>query len=97
MVNAGKYFFSLLVQALNLILALDPSILWLWCIVAVISSGYAYCWDIAKDWGLLERDARFKFLRLHLGYRRPQYYYFAIVTDLFLRFSWVMSISTNIV
>jgi EXS family len=36
---------------------------YLWIISAIVSSFYAYGWDIFMDWGLLSMDGENKFLR----------------------------------
>ena len=54
----------------------------------IISQGYMLFWDIYVDWGLGHLKAKKFFLREKLVY--PVWsYYFAIVLDALLRFSWV--------
>jgi len=55
-----------------------------------ISSCYGYIWDIKMDWGFFAKNAgENKFLREEIVYSSKNYYYFAIVEDLVIRFSWV--------
>lgn len=63
----------------------------LWMLSAVVSSMYAYLWDIKMDWGLFDKNAgENTFLREEIVYSSPMLYYFAIVEDLVLRFSWAI-------
>lgn len=54
--------------------------------LSLLSSLYAYTWDIKMDWGLFDRNAgENKFLREEVVYSSKGYYYFAIVEDFVLR------------
>ncbi|XP_046607662.1 xenotropic and polytropic retrovirus receptor 1-like isoform X3 [Neodiprion virginianus] len=67
---------------------------YLWVVASVVSSCFAYTWDVKLDWGLLEvRKGENKFLREEIVYTSPYYYYFAIVEDFILRFGWAFSLS----
>ncbi|KAK9710847.1 Xenotropic and polytropic retrovirus receptor 1 [Basidiobolus ranarum] len=48
------------------------------------------------DWGFLEPNHKHKFLRKDLSYSWKWAYYFAIVSNLFLRFSWVVTASKSV-
>jgi hypothetical protein len=99
LVNAGKYFGSLLVAVLQVLDTHyrhkgDP--VWtplrvLWLIVNLLSTVYRLGWDVFMDWGLGKRDSRHPFLRNRLLYRSPVFYYAAIGVNFFLRFFWTMS------
>nr|XP_018901028.1 PREDICTED: xenotropic and polytropic retrovirus receptor 1-like [Bemisia tabaci] len=72
----------------------DSPYFYLWILSSVISSLYCYLWDIKMDWGLFDSKAgENKFLREEIVYSTPNYYYFAIIEDLILRFGWAMSFS----
>lgn len=58
-------------------------------VFGVINSLYSATWDIFMDWSLLQSGSKHKYLRNNLFYKRPGYYYFAIVSDILLRFLWV--------
>lgn len=58
-------------------------------VFAVINSLYTSTWDIVMDWSLGQPGSQHKFLRNHLFFKRPVYYYTAIVLDVALRFQWV--------
>lgn len=70
---------------------------WLYISWRIFTTLYAYSWDIRVDWGLLMRkkpDEKYHYsywLRDRLMY--PAYfYYFAVVTNLLLRFAWLISL-----
>ncbi|CAH1392463.1 unnamed protein product [Nezara viridula] len=100
--NAAKYAtsffvltFSHLYQATNKSSNISENpYFYLWIFASIISTCYAYTWDIKMDWGLFDRkEGENKFLREEVVYSSNMYYYFAIVEDLALRFGWVLSIS----
>jgi len=63
---------------------------YLYLISQTISSIYGYIWDIKMDWGFFAANAgENRFLREEVVYSSKNYYYFAIVEDLVIRFSWV--------
>eukprot|EP00743_Colponemidia_sp_Colp-15_P003538 GILK01003818.1.p1 GENE.GILK01003818.1~~GILK01003818.1.p1 ORF type:complete len:823 (+),score=116.33 GILK01003818.1:2051-4519(+) len=98
LMNAGKYFSAMLVVLFD---ALSnpklggnlPQWRWIWVICAVISTAYSFMWDIKMDWGFLQPNSKFRFLRNKLAYSHIGVYYVAIVTNFLLRCSWVISIS----
>lgn len=53
--------------------------------------------DIFKDWNLMTSSKKHKYLRDNLGYPNKKYYYLAILTELFLRCTWVLSISPGFI
>ncbi|XP_027213471.1 solute carrier family 53 member 1 isoform X1 [Penaeus vannamei] len=60
----------------------------------VFSSCFVFWWDMVMDWGLFDKNAgEYKFLREELVYSSPYYYYFGIVEDFILRFSWTFSLT----
>ncbi|CAG7822159.1 unnamed protein product [Allacma fusca] len=103
LINAGKYsttFFVILFSTLSIYYKEHSSdgdinvFFYLWIAALVISSCYAYIWDIKMDWGLFDQNAGDNtFLREEIVYSSPSYYYFAVVEDFILRFGWVLSIS----
>jgi len=82
-------------------------------VFAAISTVYSYYWDLKKDWGFLEPNAKFKFLRNQLSYHQPSFYYFGglfykkfqrsnftkivIVANLIMRLAWTFSISPDVI
>ncbi|XP_066152158.1 solute carrier family 53 member 1-like [Euwallacea fornicatus] len=66
---------------------------YLWICASLISTCYAYTWDIKLDWGLFDAKAGDnRFLREEIVYSGTWFYYFAIVEDLILRFGWAFLI-----
>jgi len=65
---------------------------WIWFAIHFWASGYSYCWDIYMDWGLLRSKAKGHYaLRDKINYP-AWFYYYAIVSDLILRYFWVITI-----
>ncbi|XP_065090148.1 solute carrier family 53 member 1 [Ochlerotatus camptorhynchus] len=101
--NAAKYSTSFFVVAFSSLTQAtrdqyekntDNPWFYLWIIASIVSSCYAYTWDIKMDWGLFEAKANDnKFLRDEVVYSSNWFYYFAIVEDLILRFGWTLSMS----
>lgn len=101
--NAGKYsttFFNVAFSSLYVYTkddygpASQNPYFYLWIVFGFISSIYTYYWDVRLDWGLLESCCgENRFLREEIVYSSPNYYYFAIVEDLILRFGWTLSVS----
>ena len=99
LLNAGKYsttFVTVLFSTLNALYS-DGStyhpFFYVYCMSATVSSCYTYIWDIKMDWGLFAKKAgKSCFLRDELVYSYSGYYYFAIVENLGLRFSWAIQI-----
>ncbi|KAJ8916912.1 hypothetical protein NQ315_013382 [Exocentrus adspersus] len=102
LVNAGKYsttFFVVIFATLKSIYKDDYTsstenpYVFLWIIAQIISSSYAYTWDIKMDWGLLDKSAgENTFLREEIVYSSTFFYYFAIIEDFLLRFAWTISL-----
>lgn len=68
-----------------------------------MNSTYSYYWDIAKDWDLTlfspteRNDPDYPFgLRRNRYFHAKEIYYTAMVIDFFLRFTWVMKLSSNL-
>ena len=59
----------------------------IWIVFATINSFYTCSWDFVVDWSLLRPG--YKLLRPDLGYSFRPFYYFAMVTNLLIRFIWV--------
>ncbi|CAG9835977.1 unnamed protein product [Diabrotica balteata] len=102
LVNAGKYSTTFLVVIFGTLKSIykddyatpsDNPYMFLWIASQVLSSTYAYTWDIKMDWGLFDKSAgENKFLREETVYSSKVFYYFAIVEDLILRFAWAVSL-----
>ena len=68
----------------------------LWVCSAIVSTSYAYHFDLKYDWGLLESSPGNKYLRKELIYGKKKLYYGIIVFNLLFRFIWVLNISPDI-
>ncbi|KAI3812029.1 hypothetical protein L1987_16730 [Smallanthus sonchifolius] len=64
-----------------------------WKVLALVSSVAAILfntyWDIAIDWGLLQRKSNNMFLRKKLAVSRKYVYFAVMVLDVVLRFAWL--------
>lgn len=56
---------------------------------AIINSVYSSLWDIMMDWSLFQFDSKYFLLRDEIAFKSPNFYYFAIIIDVILRFQWV--------
>lgn len=100
LVNAGKYsttFFVVIFKALHLTHTNkkpEYEIFWYLMIAfSIINSCYTLIWDLKMDWGLFDRNAgENTLLREEIVYPQKAYYYSAIVEDVILRFSWIISL-----
>ncbi|XP_016981390.1 xenotropic and polytropic retrovirus receptor 1 [Drosophila rhopaloa] len=103
LVNAAKYATSFFVVIFahkyhtttdTYPLSKDNPWVYCWISAAIFSSCYAYTWDIKMDWGLFDSKAGDnRFLREEIVYSSTWFYYFGIIEDLILRFSWTLSMS----
>ena len=61
------------------------------CLVlsSLVNAMYTFVWDIYFDWGMV--DTSFS-LRPHRLYRRKCYYYFTMVLNFLLRFTWTVKL-----
>ncbi|KAF8542931.1 EXS family-domain-containing protein [Trichophaea hybrida] len=60
--------------------------------LAFVSSGFALFWDVVMDWSLMNPYAPYPLLRDELFFKMPWLYYFAIVFNTVMRFTWVLFI-----
>jgi len=100
LVNAGKYsttFFVVTFSTLDSAYRTESEkspFFYLYILSAITSSCYTYVWDIKMDWGFFNAGAGDnRFLREEIVYSSKGYYYFAIVEDLVLRFSWAYKLA----
>lgn len=97
MINAGKYFSKLVVPFVLLFLPngstkVDAEYFYVWCFFEFIATMYCMLWDYYMDWGLWRCFKKGKWgLRDKISYD-PKFYYFAIMTNCFLRFFWLFTI-----
>lgn len=64
-------------------------------LINLVSTIYSYGWDLYMDWGLLRSHEPGKwYLRSKLLYP-AWFYYFAAVTNLLMRFMWIIPLYTS--
>ena len=92
LLNTGKYFSVILIHFANIFKTLMKSntTLYAFLIIHTLSSLYSYSWDLYMDWGLLRsKEPGKRFLRNKI-LLPPWFYYYAVVSNLILRFSWTL-------
>lgn len=62
----------------------------IWLSSILVSTLYVFSWDVLMDWGLYPES--FFHLRNDLMYSKKRYYYWAIVSNFFLRFAWTLTL-----
>ncbi|KAG7660761.1 SYG1 [[Candida] subhashii] len=62
---------------------------WVFICFAMMNSIYCSIWDILMDWSLMQPHSKNYLLRDHLFYKKPGFYYTAMIVDVILRFQWV--------
>lgn len=67
----------------------DPSGKAAFIVFACLNSVFSSVWDIVMDWSLGQFQSKHFLLRDELFYRRPLYYYTAMILDVILRFQWI--------
>lgn len=100
LVNAGKYSCSVVYYFFYYNYRIRGShrnaTFALFIVFATINSCFSLAWDLIMDWNLFRRNSRHRFLRNELGFRSQQwFYYFAILTNIPLRFSWVIYVAPD--
>ena len=68
--------------------------MYVWFVVALITTIYSYYVDLKNDWALL--DLNHGYLRKTLLYRNKKIYYSVLFLNLILRFVWTINISPDI-
>ncbi|KAK9451922.1 EXS family-domain-containing protein [Limtongia smithiae] len=56
---------------------------------ATFNTIYSTFWDLFMDWSLVQTNCVHPLLRDELGFRRPIYYYAAMIIDPLLRLNWI--------
>ena len=85
----------IVVVTVSFLVNYHENILWLWVLVALVSTCYSFSWDVLMDWGLLEEGEAYP-LRKILIYGNKNIYKTIIVINFVLRCSWVLTISSNV-
>ena len=92
LVNAGKYLSTIVLLFVayyrNTYKAYEGQFI----MMSIFATIYSYIWDITMDWGLMRGTlADTRFLRDRLKFPKSMYY-FSMITNLLLRFSWVVTL-----
>lgn len=88
--NALKYAVSICAVFASSWAIIEDSVIFAlvtWILIATVSAIYSYYWDITNDWKASSKDKIIprKYMRI------------AVVINLFLRFNWILTISTFII
>ncbi|CAO3597054.1 unnamed protein product [Absidia cylindrospora] len=94
LINGAKYTSSILATLMNGMRKIHGTqlTLCLWIVISLINSCYTSTWDIKMDWGLMQKQSQYRFLRNELVFHRWAYY-LAIPINIILRFSWTLSLA----
>ncbi|CAJ1939798.1 unnamed protein product [Sphenostylis stenocarpa] len=92
--NGLKCFLTIAAVCLRTACTLDDGMglkvmAWIFSISTAIFSTY---WDLVKDWGLLQRHSKNRWLRDKLLLPQKSVYYAAMVLNVLLRFAWLQTI-----
>ncbi|RHZ87481.1 hypothetical protein Glove_34g121 [Diversispora epigaea] len=67
----------------------------IWVISQSIYSLYTSYWDACMDWQLFQKNSSNPFLRENLAFKKKWVYYFAIISNCTLRWSWILIFFAN--
>ncbi|XP_062167299.1 phosphate transporter PHO1 [Alnus glutinosa] len=95
--NMGKYVSAMVAAGARLTYQNpknEHSHLWfaIVLVTSVVATVYQLYWDFVKDWGLLNRNSRNKWLRDDLILKKKSIYYISIAFNTVLRVAWVETI-----
>ncbi|KAI5437359.1 phosphate transporter PHO1 homolog 10 isoform X1 [Lathyrus oleraceus] len=90
-INGSKYLSTIVAMVIRTTFETKKGMRWK--VLALISSGVAISmntyWDIVKDWSLLQRHSKNRYLRDKLIVSHKSVYYIAMVVNVVLRLSWM--------
>ncbi|CAF4186475.1 unnamed protein product [Rotaria sordida] len=102
LINAYKYSFGLLVAIFSGLQhqfsstytnEISNPFFYAWILSQIVNSGVKFAWDLKMDWGFFDQHAGENwFLRDEIVYPRRLYYYFVIIINFFLRYSWIIKV-----
>ncbi|KAI8887293.1 EXS-domain-containing protein, partial [Backusella circina FSU 941] len=94
LLNAAKYTSSIIVAIITGLKRIYPSysLTVIWFITSIFNSCYTSTWDVKMDWGLLQKNSQNFLLREDLVFYRWTYYV-AVPVNVFLRFSWTLTMA----
>ncbi|CAA0828673.1 Phosphate transporter PHO1 homolog 10 [Striga hermonthica] len=94
--NGLKYLWTIIAVVIRTTFELKKNITWkvlalASSLIATVANTY---WDIAIDWGLLQRKSKNPFLRDKLSVSHRSVYFGAMILDILLRFAWLQLVLT---
>ncbi|KAJ7525736.1 hypothetical protein O6H91_17G063800 [Diphasiastrum complanatum] len=94
LVNAGKYFTTMVALAIRLTYITESTgaLLALSIFSSVLATSYQLYWDIVWDWGLLQKNSRNAWLRDRLILKHKSTYFISMIVNLILRLLWAFSL-----
>ncbi|KIK56661.1 hypothetical protein GYMLUDRAFT_174084, partial [Collybiopsis luxurians FD-317 M1] len=100
LINAGKYFAGIVYYLTYYIWRHQGSLrntsFVIWCIFGTVYALYASAWDFLMDWSIFKPHVKYPFLREELLYADYiPVYYFAIISNVLIRFIWVLYIPSK--
>ncbi|XP_048235124.1 phosphate transporter PHO1 isoform X2 [Ricinus communis] len=92
--NMGKYVSAMVAAGARLTYARQENHLWLGIVLvtSLIATVYQLYWDFVKDWGLLHRNSKNKWLRDDLILKNKSIYYISIAFNIALRVVWLETV-----
>ncbi|KAK5578744.1 hypothetical protein RB653_008417 [Dictyostelium firmibasis] len=95
--NALKYFMGLIVLFFsNLYHNKDNEVYKVyWVSFAIVGTIFSTYWDVVKDWGLFSKNSKNYLLRDQLLFSYKPFYYYSIVSNIIMRFTWVILINPS--
>ncbi|CAK9316731.1 unnamed protein product [Citrullus colocynthis] len=92
--NGIKYFLTIVAVCLRTAYNLNRGITWkvLAAVFSAVAAIICTYWDIAIDWGLLQRHSKNRWLRDKLLVGHNSVYYVAMVLNVLLRFAWLQTV-----
>jgi hypothetical protein len=95
--NAGKYMATIIVLFVAYLKSSYESLTTIYVLLYLVATIYSLTWDYVMDWGLFRGSLPGrKILRDRLKYPH-EVYYFSMVTNFILRFSWVLTIFEQLI
>lgn len=93
--NFIKYLIGVITVFISFSSKKDLDVKWIWVCVALTGTIYSFLWDIYIDFDLMKTgsNTKYKFLRPILAYNTINFYYAALLADLFLRAIWIMNLN----
>jgi hypothetical protein len=92
LINASKYIMSILMNIANIFHSNNNLALHIYIAIGLISTFFSYGWDLYMDWGCIRSFRKETYLLRSKILYPKWFYYYSMVTNLFLRFFWTLSL-----